>query len=101
MLRNSRQRPAPPIVSTRSTALARLADAAPVGAYVGLVKPDATVTLAANTHLRRILGHPDDAPDRDVRPFDSLSFVDGRARAELLGRLAKDGSVSDYLVRCV
>jgi two-component system cell cycle sensor histidine kinase/response regulator CckA len=88
-------------VSTRSTALARLADAASVGAYVGLVQLDTTITLAVNTHLRRILGYADDAPDADVRPFAALAFVDGRARAELLGRLTKDGSVSDYLVRCL
>ena len=37
------------------------------------VEPDATVTLAANPHLKLMLGFAPETPEADVRPFDAVA----------------------------
>ncbi len=86
-------------MSTRAAALERLFDAVQEGVYVGIVGQDRTKTLAANPHLKLILGHASETPEEDVRPFDPDRFFDPQARAALLDRLRSDASVTDYLVR--
>ena len=83
----------------RAAAFARLFEAVHEGVYIGTIAADATATIAANPHLKLILGYTDETPERDVRPFDIDRFVDPQARSALLERLTSDGAVSDYLVR--
>ena len=64
-----------------------------------MLGPESTTTIAANPHLKLVFGYPSEAPEADVRPFDSDRFVDPQSRVALLGRLAADGSVTDYLLR--
>jgi len=82
-----------------ASALARLFEAAQEGAYLGTLGELATETLAANPHLRLMLGYPADTPARDVRPFDPDRFVDPQARNAFLDRLGRDGGVTDLLLR--
>jgi len=80
-------------------AFERLFEAAQEGVYIGTLGLHDTATLAANPHLRLMLGHAlDSAPD-DIRPFEPARFVDRQARAAFLERLARDHAVTDYLVR--
>ncbi len=67
--------------------------------YIGALGPDASHTVAANGHLRAILGYTPDTTDADVRPFDFDRFVDPLARGALLERLISDGAVTNYLIR--
>jgi signal transduction histidine kinase len=69
------------------------------GVYIGLVQVDSSATLAANPHLRLILGWAEDVPDADIRPLDPDRFVDEQARGDFLSLLARDGGVQDYLIR--
>jgi two-component system, cell cycle sensor histidine kinase and response regulator CckA len=69
------------------------------GVYIGTVGSESTTTVAANPHLKLILGYDSEAPESDVRPFDRERFVDPQARVALLERLSSDGSVNDYLLR--
>jgi len=69
------------------------------GLYIGLVSDDASATLAANPHLRLMLGWPDNAPASDVRPFDLERFVDPVARRTFLDQLKRNGAVHDHLLR--
>ena len=64
-----------------------------------MLGPESTTTIAANPHLKLVFGYPSEAPEADVRPFDKDRFVDPQSRVALLGRLATDGSVTDYLLR--
>ncbi|HTK28210.1 MAG TPA: ATP-binding protein [Vicinamibacterales bacterium] len=84
---------------SRGVALERLFEAVQEGVYIGTIGPDASETLAANPHLKLILGYADDTPEQDVRPFDRDRFFDPQSRTALLERLAGDASVNDYLVR--
>jgi two-component system NtrC family sensor kinase len=86
-------------VEGRAEAFARLFEGVHEGAYIGTLGPDSTSTIAANPHLKVIFGYAGEAADTDVRPFDRDRFVDPQARVALLGRLATDGSVTDYLLR--
>lgn len=88
-----------PVVDDRAAAFARLFEAVHEGVYIGLVHAATTTTLAANPHLKLLLGYPPETYERDVRPFDAARFVDPQARTAFLERLANAGSVSDYLVR--
>jgi two-component system NtrC family sensor kinase len=81
------------------TAFARLFEALHEGAYIGLIGPDETATLAANPYLKLIFGWADDVPMAEVRPLDADRFVDDQARAEFLQQLARDGVARDYLLR--
>ena len=83
----------------RAAAFARLFEAVHEGVYIGTIGPESTSTIAANPHLKLIFGHGSETPEADVRPFDRDRFVDPQARVALLGRLATDGSVGDYLLR--
>ena len=58
-----------------------------------------TTTLAANPHLKRIFGYPEDTTDSLVLPFDQARFVDPQARNELIERLSREGLVTEHLLR--
>jgi PAS domain S-box-containing protein len=93
--RRSRQ----PLTSSHADAFARLFEAVHEGVYIGTVGRAGTVTLAANPHLKLMFGHPADAPQEELRPFEPERFVDEDARAAFLDRLQHDRSVTDYLLR--
>jgi two-component system NtrC family sensor kinase len=84
---------------TAAAALARLFEVVHEGVYLGTIAGDASTTIAANPHLKLMLGYPADTPDHDIRPFDLPRFVDPRVRTTLLERLAHDGAVSNFLLR--
>jgi len=84
---------------TAAEALARLFEVVHEGVYLGTLDPDRSATVAANPHLKLMFGYPADADDRDVRPFDPDRFVDPQMRTALLDRLARDGAVSNFLLR--
>jgi PAS domain S-box-containing protein len=86
-------------VDKRAAAFARLFEAVHEGVYIGTIGPDTTSTVAANPHLKLILGYPGEAADKDIHPFDRERFVDPQARVALFERLAADGAVRDYLMR--
>lgn len=87
----------------RATAFARLFEALHEGVYIGTIHdlPDFSggETLAANPHLKTMLGYPPEAPEQDIVPFEPERFVDAAARSAFLSRLVNDGSVTDYLLR--
>jgi PAS domain S-box-containing protein len=83
----------------RAAAFARLFEAVHEGVYIGLLGPASTTTLAANPHLKLVLGYPPETIEREVRPFDAARFADEQARTAFLDRLASAGSVADYLLR--
>lgn len=85
--------------STAAAALARLFEVVHEGVYLGTADDQCSATTVANPHLRLMFGFAADAPDADVRPFDPERFVDPQARTALLERLARDGAVSDFLLR--
>jgi PAS domain S-box-containing protein len=87
------------VTDERAAGFARLFDAVHEGMYIGLVGSAVTTTLAANPHLKRVLGHPEGAADEDIRPFDASRFADPQARTTLLERLASAGSVAGHVVR--
>jgi signal transduction histidine kinase len=79
--------------------MGRLFDAVREGIYAGTLEETGSTTLAANPHLKSMLGYAPDTPDADVRPFDPARFLDLRARTVLLQQLARDGGVTDHLLR--
>jgi signal transduction histidine kinase/CheY-like chemotaxis protein len=83
----------------RAEALARLFEAVHEGIYVGVISADSSRTLAANPHLKLILGHGPETPESEVRPFDPARFEDPEARVALRDRLAIEGAVTGYLLR--
>jgi signal transduction histidine kinase/BarA-like signal transduction histidine kinase len=87
----------------RATAFARFFEAVHEGVYIGTIGrvPDASdgATLAANPHLKIMLGYPPETPEADVVLFRPERFVDGAARTAFLTRLVNEGSVTDYLLR--
>ncbi|HKT78828.1 MAG TPA: histidine kinase dimerization/phospho-acceptor domain-containing protein, partial [Vicinamibacterales bacterium] len=83
----------------RAAAFARLFEAAQEGVYIGTIGPDVSTTVAANPHLKLILGYPHEIPEAQVRPFDPEGLVDSQTRFALLERLTADGAVSNYLMR--
>jgi signal transduction histidine kinase len=84
---------------TAAAALARLFEVVHEGVYLGTIDDEGSATVAANPHLKLMFGYAADAPDGDVRPFDPERFVDPQSRVTLLERLARDGAVSDFLLR--
>ena len=78
---------------------ARLFEGVHQGVYIGRLGSDASSTIAANPHLKLILGYASETPESDVRPFDPGSFIDRQAREAFLERLATDGAVANYLMR--
>jgi PAS domain S-box-containing protein len=87
----------------RANAFARLFEAVHEGVYIGAVNGASDdrsgETLAANPHLKSILGYPADTSDQDILPFEPERFVDAAARIAFLDRLLNDGAVTDYLLR--
>jgi signal transduction histidine kinase len=83
----------------RADALARLFDSVHEGVYVGLLGPTSSETLAANPHLKLILGYAPETPEADVRPFDPGRFDDAQSRDAFCERLASNGAVTEYLLR--
>jgi PAS domain S-box-containing protein len=71
--------------------------------YIGTISRlpdfDAGGTLAANPHLKIMLGYPPEMPEEDVALLHPERFVDATARSAFLTRLVNDGSVTDYLLR--
>jgi len=86
-------------VDARATALARLFEAVHEGVYIGTIGPDRDVTLAANTHLKVMLGFSLETPELELLPLAAERFLDPLARRALIDRLAADGSVENYLLR--
>jgi PAS domain S-box-containing protein len=87
----------------RATAFARFFEAVHEGVYIGTISrhPDADGggTLAANPHLKIMLGYPPETPEQDVVLFQHERFTDAAARTAFLTRLVNEGSVTDYLLR--
>ena len=73
------------------------------GVYIGTIGrvPDDGdgATLAANPHLKIMLGYPPETPEAEVVLFRPERFVDSAARTAFLTRLVNEGSVTDYLLR--
>jgi signal transduction histidine kinase len=84
---------------TAAEALARLFEVVHEGVYLGTLDDHGSATVAANPHLKLMFGFPSDATDAEVRPFDPDRFVDPQMRATLIDRLARDGAVSNFLLR--
>ena len=80
-------------------AFSGLFEAVHEGIYIGTLHADDDSTLAANPHLKLMLGHPPEAEASAVRPFEPERFVDPQARIAFLERLRRDDSVTDYLLR--
>jgi PAS domain S-box-containing protein len=87
------------ISATTPEVFARLFEAVHEGVYIGLLRDDGTDTLSANPHLKLMFGYAADTPMADVRPFDLERFIDPQARSAFLERLARDRSLTDYLLR--
>jgi signal transduction histidine kinase/CheY-like chemotaxis protein len=67
--------------------------------YIGVLGETETETLSANPYLKLMFGYAPEAPVEEVRPFDVERFVDPQAREAFLERLARDRSLTDYLIR--
>jgi PAS domain S-box-containing protein len=87
------------VTSPRPEEFARLFEAVHEGVYIGLLDGESTETLSANPHLKLMFGYAGDAPVEEVRPFDADAFVDPQARGAFIERLARDRSMTDYLLR--
>jgi PAS domain S-box-containing protein len=86
----------------RANTFARMFEAVHEGVYIGALARGADAagaTLAANPHLKRILGYSDSTADADVTPFAAERFADSSARETFLTRLTQDGTVTDHLLR--
>jgi two-component system NtrC family sensor kinase len=83
----------------RSEAFARLFEVVHEGVYVGRLTARDSETIAANPFLRLIFGYPADTPDAQLRPFAPDRFTDPEARGSFIDRLAREGAVTDYLLR--
>jgi two-component system NtrC family sensor kinase len=91
------------LAASRADAFARLFEAVHEGVFIGMLASsgsrEASVTLAANPHLKRIFGYASDTPEHDVAPFIAERFCDPGARASFLERLTEHGAVTDHLLR--
>jgi two-component system NtrC family sensor kinase len=87
------------VTTPRPEEFARLFEAVHEGVYIGLLAGDGSVTLSANPHLKLMFGYASETVVEDVRPFDPERFVDPQARDAFTARLARDRSLSDYLLR--
>ena len=106
MGRNPCRRPAdnvsevpPPLPAPPPEAFARLFESVHEGVYIGTVAGRTTRTLSANPYLKLMFGYGAETPAGDVRPFELERFVDPQARDGFLERIARDGAVTDYLLR--
>ncbi|MEW5984230.1 MAG: ATP-binding protein [Acidobacteriota bacterium] len=84
---------------SRAEAFARLFDSVHEGVYIGLLDARRNTTLAANPYIRLIFGYPAETPEDQLRPFGPDRFTDEGARSVFIDRLARDGSVTNYLLR--
>jgi PAS domain S-box-containing protein len=84
---------------SRAEAFARLFEAVHEGVYIGRLTARENETLAANPYLRLIFGYPPDTPELSLRPFAPDRFTDPDARSVFVDRLAREGAVTDYLLR--
>ena len=89
----------PHVTERRPEEFARLFEAVHEGVYIGLLRDSGTQTLSANPHLKLMFGYAVDTPVENVRPFDPEAFVDPQARTAFVERLARDHSLTDYLLR--
>ncbi len=69
------------------------------GVYIGTLGAVGTTTLSANPHLKTIFGYPPETAESLVQPFDVSRFVDLQARTVFIERLAREGVVTDHLLR--
>ena len=90
---------ADPPKPARAESFARLFEAVHEGVYIGTIGPRENITLAANPYFRIMLGYPPATPEADLHPFAPDRFTDEGARTVFIDRLARDGAVSDYLLR--
>jgi signal transduction histidine kinase len=86
-------------VPDRAAVYARYFEAVHEGFYVGICDESGSSTIAANPHLKLVLGYPSDAAEHLIRPFDPVRFVDPEAHAAFIERLRTVGSLTDHLVR--
>jgi signal transduction histidine kinase len=85
----------------RAAAIGRLFEEVREGLFVGWVASGAgthDATLAANRHLKRLLGYAADVADADVLLFAPARFADQGSRTALLDQLGSSGHVTDYPV---
>jgi two-component system cell cycle sensor histidine kinase/response regulator CckA len=80
-------------------AFARLFESVHEGVYIGTLSTSAARTLSANPFLKLMFGYATETPQEEVRPFEMERFVDPLARDGFQERLARDGSITDYLLR--
>ena len=86
----------------RANAFARLFEAVHEGVFIGELSADPngpSTTIAANPHLKLILGYAPETPEQRVAPFAPARFVDEASRTAFFGRLLNEGAVTDYLLR--
>ncbi len=88
-----------PPAEPRAEAFARLFEAVHEGVFIGTISSDHDATLAANPHLKLILGYAPEMAEAEVRPFDAARFVDAQARTAFIDRLRRDTTLTDYLLR--
>src|SRR5262245_35851428 len=81
------------------TPFTRFFEAAHEGFYISTMDASGSTTIAANPHLKLVLGYPHETPEWLVLPFDPDRFVDAEGRDGLLARLQQDGAVADHLLR--
>ena len=82
-------------------AFARLLEAVREGVYIGELHNllDRGTTIAANPHLKLVLGYSADTPAAEVTPLDPARFADADARTSFLDRLIANRSVTDFPLR--
>ena len=85
----------------RAEAFARLFEAVHEGVFIGTLSTvdDDCVTSAVNPHLKAMFGFPADMAETGVAPFAKAHFADPAAREAFINRLAREGAVTDYLLR--
>jgi signal transduction histidine kinase len=83
----------------RAESFVRLFEAVHEGVYIGTLGPRENITIAANPYFRIMLGYPPATPEADLHPFAPDRFTDEGARTVFIDRLARDGAVTDYLLR--
>ena len=80
-------------------ALVQLFKSVREGIYIGTIDADSSSTLAANPYLKLMFGYVPETDADKVRPFDTERFVDPQARSAFVEQLARDGVVTDFLLR--
>ena len=83
----------------KAALLADLYNSIQEGVYLGTLDSHTTTTLAANPHLKLMLGFDTSESHEAVKPFAKDRFVDQRTHSAFISQLRRDGAVSDYLLR--